>query len=156
MNDQTDPYPTSGDPSGAPQSKGLAIAAMVLGIVSIPTFCYPYVSIPCAIIAIVLGFVARSKANRGEAGGAGFAVAGLLCGFVSIGLLVLLAVIFGVAFMGAAGEGGFFDQLRQEMDEQSEQMRKDMEEEPDNMDQSMNMLLDTDRLIGRDYRVMIS
>ena len=50
--------------------KGLAIAAMVLGIAAIPLMCLgplSWLSLPCAIVAIILGFIAKGRANRGEA-----------------------------------------------------------------------------------------
>ena len=68
----------------------MAIASMVCGIISIPIFCFWYISMPLALIAIILGFVAKSQAATGRAGGAGMAVAGIVCGFVAMGLFVLL------------------------------------------------------------------
>ena len=51
---------------------GLAVAAMVVGIVSIPIMCIPYLNVltlPCSITAIVMGCIANGKAKRGEGGG---------------------------------------------------------------------------------------
>ena len=36
------------------ESKGMSIAAMVLGIVSVVFCCIAYISIPCAILALIL------------------------------------------------------------------------------------------------------
>jgi hypothetical protein len=58
--------------------KGMAIASMVCGICSIPFLCIWYLAIPAAIVAVVLGFIARAKAKRGEAAGSGMATAGIL------------------------------------------------------------------------------
>lgn len=74
---------------GAPKPAGMAIASMVLGIISIPIFCIWYVSIPCAIVGIILGFVAKGKVKRGEGGGGGMATAGIVCGIVAIALVIL-------------------------------------------------------------------
>ncbi len=71
--------------------KGMAIASMVCGICSIPFLCIWYLAIPAAIVAVVLGFIARAKAKRGEAAGSGMAMAGIICGSVAL-LLVVLAV----------------------------------------------------------------
>ena len=68
----------------------MAVASMVLGIVSLVLFCVWYISIPCAIIGLVLGFVAKGKANRGEGGGGGMAIAGIVCSIIAIVLVVLL------------------------------------------------------------------
>ena len=46
------------------ESKGLSIASMVLGIVSIVFFCFTYLSIPCAILAVIFGFVGKKKAEK--------------------------------------------------------------------------------------------
>lgn len=65
------------------ESKGLSIAAMVLGIVSVVFCCVAYISIPCAILAIIFGFVGKKK------GGKGMAITGIVLGIVAIGLYVL-------------------------------------------------------------------
>lgn len=69
--------------------KGLSIAAMVLGIVSVVLFCVSYISIPCAILAIIFGIVGKKK------GGRGMAIAGLVLGIIAIGL-------YGLAVAGVA------------------------------------------------------
>lgn len=56
------------------QSNGLAIASMVLGIVSLILTCIlPYVSWVLAIVGIVLAAIAKKKAKSG------MATAGLVC-----------------------------------------------------------------------------
>ncbi len=80
-------------------SNGLAIASMVCGIVSIPLMpCAWFVAIPAAIVAVVLGFVARRRALRGEAEGKGMALAGIICGSSALALVVLAAVAFVAMF----------------------------------------------------------
>jgi hypothetical protein len=102
----------SGPVPGAAKPAGLAIASMVLGIVSLVLFCVWYISIPCAIVAVVLGFVARGKFKRGEGGGGGMAMAGLICGIIGLSLAVLL--IAGV--LALFGYGG--NKLQQEIERQ--------------------------------------
>ncbi len=48
-----------------------------------------------SIVAVVLGFVARTqiRAAQGRQGGDGLAVAGIVLGFVALGLWVLFVVI---------------------------------------------------------------
>ena len=94
------PIPEYYTPS-PPKGSGLAIAAMVLGIVALVLFCFWYVSIPCAILAIVFGAIGKSKADRGEAGGRGMAIAGLTCGIIAIviDLLIIGLIVVGFGFL---------------------------------------------------------
>jgi hypothetical protein len=81
------------------QSSGMAIASLILGIVSIPLLSAYCAGVPCAILAVVLGHVARGKVRRNEAAGGGMALAGVICGYVSIGLVLALVILF-VAALG--------------------------------------------------------
>lgn len=58
---------------------GLAIASMVLGIISFVFFG----GILTAIPAIICGHIAIGKVKRGEAKGYGMAIAGLCLGYLS-------------------------------------------------------------------------
>jgi hypothetical protein len=80
------PPPGGGYPQGTRQ--GLAITSFVLGLVSL--VCFGFLS---GIPAVICGHVARGKAKREPAifGGAGFALAGLIMGYVGI-LVTLLAL----------------------------------------------------------------
>ncbi len=75
------------------ESKGLSIASMVLGIISVVLFCIWYISVPCAILAIIFGIVGMKK------GGRGMGVAGLVLGIVALAILV---IIYLLAFIGVA------------------------------------------------------
>ena len=68
------------------ESKGLSIAAMVLGIISVVLFCYPYISIPCALLAIIFGVIGMKK------GGRGMGIAGLVLGIVALALYGLTVI----------------------------------------------------------------
>jgi len=81
----------------ASQSSGMAIASMILGILSLPLIPAYCAGLPCAIVAVVLGHVARGKVRRNEAGGGGMALAGVICGYVSIALVLALVILFVVA-----------------------------------------------------------
>lgn len=64
--------------------KGLGIASMVVGIISLALFCTGWVAIICAIVGAVLGGVGMKSAK--DAGMKnGMAVAGLTCSIVSLG-----------------------------------------------------------------------
>lgn len=71
----------------AQESKGLSIASMVLGIVSVVLFCIWYISVPCAILAIIFGIVGKKK------GGKGMAIAGLVLGIVALSILVIIYLL---------------------------------------------------------------
>ena len=81
-------------------SQGLAIASMVVGILSILIICWqPAVGIIAAIVAIVLGIVHNVKN-----GSSGMAIAGIVCGSVALVLFVILLILFvaGIALLGGA------------------------------------------------------
>lgn len=74
--------------------KGFCIASMVLGIIALVLFCVWYLSIPCAILAIIFGVLGiKSK-------GKGMAIAGLVTG--SIGLVVSVLIIVFLVIVGVA------------------------------------------------------
>lgn len=84
---QQNPYqqnPYQQNPVPVQPGKGLAIAALVLGIVSF--FCIPVIT---GILAIIFGGVAKSKGYRG-----GMATAGIVCGIIGVAawLIMLIAI----------------------------------------------------------------
>jgi len=81
------PYPPSGYQPVA--TNGLAIASFILGLVG---------WMACgvgSIVAVVLGFVARSqiRGSQGHQGGDGLALAGIILGFLAIALVIAFFVI---------------------------------------------------------------
>ena len=78
------PMPGAPVPTPATPGKGLAIASMVLGIVSF--FCF---GIICGILAIILGGVAKSKGCK-----SGMATAGIVCGVVGLALYIITLIFF--------------------------------------------------------------
>ena len=78
------------------EKKGLSIASMVLGIVSVVLCCFVYISIPCAILAIIFGIVGKNK------GGKGFAITGLVLGIIALALVVLSYLGIFTLFNGIA------------------------------------------------------
>lgn len=77
---------------------GLAIASLVLGIVSIVLSC-TYINIVTAIIAIVLGAVHIAKHSTRR----GMAIAGIVLSIISIVVLIIIVAI-GLAVLGANPE----------------------------------------------------
>jgi hypothetical protein len=114
---------------GKPQ--GLAVASMVLGIVGLLSFCSSYVALPCAVLAIVLGFVANSKIKTGEASGAGMAKAGIILGIITavLRIIVIILMMAGLAFVDSHKEG--WKKSLEDMQKQvEEQQRKQQQGTP--------------------------
>ena len=105
------PYTTYG--YAAPRTEGMAIAALVVGIVAVAgLFCYGVPALIAGPVAIVLGLVAdrRIKASGGAVGGHGLAMAGWIIGICAtvLGALAALVVFGMMAFMIAAIQSGTF------------------------------------------------
>ena len=81
-----------------PERSGLAVASMVVGILS--WLIFPFIG---AIIAIVTGHMARREIRESDGAltGSGMATAGLVLGYVQIVLIVSsICVIVGLALLG--------------------------------------------------------
>ncbi len=72
----------------ASRTSGLAVASLVLGILSF--LCLPFIA---AVVAIVFGIIAKSGIRRsgGETGGSSLATAGIVLGVVNLSLLLIFA-----------------------------------------------------------------
>lgn len=75
--------------------KNFCIASLVLGIVALVFFCIWYISIPCAILAIIFGILGIKSENKG------MAIAGLITGSIGfiISIILIGLIIFGI-FVG--------------------------------------------------------
>lgn len=71
------------------ERKGFNITSMILGIVAVVCVCWWYISLPCAIIAIIFSIAGKNDAGRG------MGIAGLVLGIVALALWVLL--VLGIA-----------------------------------------------------------
>ena len=93
----------------APPNEGMAVASMVIGIVSLVLACGYGIGLLGAPVALVLGRVSmkRIDASGGQLGGRGMAQAGFILGIVGTVLLVL--VIIGVIVVIVAAANGAFD-----------------------------------------------
>ena len=81
-------------PPIVPQQKsndGMAIAAMVLGIIGFLISCCWFLSVPMAILAVVLGAVSLKKAKSG------MAIAGIILGAVTLVAVLVVYVFAGLA-----------------------------------------------------------
>jgi|GEM_PF-953689 hypothetical protein len=92
-----------------PSVKGLAIAGMVLGIVSLVFFFAWFIGLVCCIVGVSLSGVALSRISKGSADpdGKGMAIAGLVTSIVSI-VFYIFFIIFVVAVVNAANNTSYF------------------------------------------------
>lgn len=89
------PPPPMPNHGGAPAGRnGLAVASLVLGILSIP-LCFVFLP---AVLAVVFGGIAlgQIKSNPGQAG-RGQAIAGLVLGAISLAIVLLAIAAVGSA-----------------------------------------------------------
>ena len=86
-------------------TSGMAIASLVLGLIADWSICGMHIGVivglPCAILAVVFGVIAKRQIDRGEASGRAMAIIGIVCGTLYLVLLTLLliAVVLGVVAM---------------------------------------------------------
>ena len=71
------------------ERKGFNITSMILGIISVVCVCWWYVSVPCAIIAIIFSIAGRRDAGKG------MGTAGLILGIIALALYFLLLIGLG-------------------------------------------------------------
>lgn len=119
------PGQPGGMPPGAGLPKGLAIASMVCGIVALVLFCIWFISIPTAIVAIILGVVAKGKVKSGQAAGGGMATAGLVCGTIGL-VLAGIYIAWVIWFVSTASSG--LQQLGDEIRRQQEENMKRLQQ----------------------------
>lgn len=89
------PQPNVNEPD---PGHGLAIASLVLGIVSLLSCCCVYLSVVAGVVGVVLAILSKnkSKENKFE----GMAMAGLVCSIIGV-VLSVGYIIFGVAMMNS-------------------------------------------------------
>ena len=74
-------------PAVAARTNSLAVASLLLGLLSL--------FVPFAILAVILGHVARSQIRKsaGRQKGAGMALAGLILGYLALGFVLFLILV---------------------------------------------------------------
>ena len=108
--------PQSAGPSREPprygppgRSNGLAIASMVLGIVSLAIAVFAFfVSWIGSVLALIFGYVANRRIAKsgGAQGGRGMAISGIVLGWIgSVLAIAIIAVVVLVAIFGDSGTG---------------------------------------------------
>lgn len=84
----------------AKDQSGLAIASLVLGLVSLVGWLIPLCGFPLSITGLVLGILARDSARKG------MAITGIVFSIIALVLSIINAVIG--AYMGVTGYKDFF------------------------------------------------
>ena len=89
-------------PVAAPQTSGVAVASMVLGLLSLFTGCLT------ALPAIICGHIALSqiKHSMGRLGGRGMAITGLAVGYVFIVLFAIILAAIALPVFNSVSERG--------------------------------------------------
>ena len=93
-------YPPYGygpqQPYFVPQSNGIAVAAGVVGIISLLVSFIPFfglVGIPGGVVALVLGIIGRQRANSMGGLSKGMAITGIVTGTIAIVLPIVLGAL---------------------------------------------------------------
>lgn len=81
------------------QGPGMAIASMVLGIVSlVSSCCIPGVPFACALVGLILGGVSLKNQTDGK----GMAIAGLVCSIISL-IPSVFVIVSGAGILSMLG-----------------------------------------------------
>ncbi|MDB5290336.1 MAG: hypothetical protein JWL69_1577 [Phycisphaerales bacterium] len=112
--------PNYAGPPPQQAGSGMAVAALVVGIVSIfPGCCLTSIGmIVIGVVAIVLAVMARNQIATGRGRGAGMATAGLILGVVGAGLGIIFLLI---ALFGGPALQEKVRQLQHQMQQQKQQ-----------------------------------
>ncbi|GAA5046352.1 DUF4190 domain-containing protein [Nocardia callitridis] len=117
----------------SPKGKGLAITALVLGIIAL-LFCWTLIGgYLFGVFAIILGVIAVIRARSGRSGGAGMAITGLILGVLGLVGAVLITIVFWSFFEDSGGKD-YLDCVRQAGSDQSklDQCEHDWTDQIDN------------------------
>ena len=123
----------AGQPAARPRGAGMAVAALVLGILAL-LLCWTIIGgVLLGLVAIVLGVVASTRARRGVGGGFAIAVAGIVLGLLGLLASALLAVV-GVSFLNSPRGQNLQECLQNAGDDQAkvEQCRRDFQRDLEN------------------------
>ncbi|WP_067567852.1 DUF4190 domain-containing protein [Nocardia acidivorans] len=91
----------------SPKGKGLAVTALVLGILAVLLDCtvvLAVVGVIFGVLAAIFGLIAMRKARRGTAGGFGMAVAGLILGVLSLIGGIVIGIFVWIVFKDNGGD----------------------------------------------------
>lgn len=101
-----------------PRGSGMAIAALVLGILAVLLCWTVFGGVLLGLIAIVLGVIAARRAKRGLADGRGMAIAGIVLGVLGLLLSVALVAI-GLTVLNSSSGKNLQDCIKKAGDDQA-------------------------------------
>jgi len=82
-----------GPGAGPRTTSGLAVASMIMGILSMLGGCYLIIPV---VLAVIFGHIAVSQCNKDPSlAGKGMAVAGLVMGWIGLGLYIIIVLFLG-------------------------------------------------------------
>ena len=103
MNDQNQEE-VKAEVIGVPEDKpsGLAITALVLGIVGVVCFLFPGLNFALGIAALIIGIIEFKKISAGTSSpkGRGMALAGIILGSVAIFAAIIDVIVISVLSVG--------------------------------------------------------
>jgi len=119
--------PSSNDypvPPGAPyrpqgQGRGLAIAALVLGILALLSTPTVLGGVLFGLLGLVFGIIATVKARRGTAAGGGMAITGLILAVLGLAGGIVVGVVAG-NWLADHGGSDYMDCVKQANNNQSQ------------------------------------
>ena len=76
------------------ESKGMAIASMVLGILGLVFFCIPILNLILAVLALIFGIIVMYKKSAGK----GMGIAGFVCGILGTVWGIYYIICYGIVF----------------------------------------------------------
>lgn len=82
-------FTRGGEPATAGRTSGRATAALVLGILAIPTALFPLIGLPIGLVGLILGLIAKGDIRRRGLTNMGHAKWGVILS--SIGLVLTIA-----------------------------------------------------------------
>ena len=88
-------------------SLGMGITSMVLGATTCAFLCYAVLIFPCAIVGLILGCMANSRAKAVGLKN-GFATAGIITSVIGI-VMVLLSLVFFIFLFDTIDSGYYYD-----------------------------------------------
>jgi hypothetical protein len=84
------------------KTNGLAIASMIVSILSLTSCCGPV-----GVVGAILGHKAKGQIAQTGEEGEGMATAGVIVGWISFGLFLVVAIGYGIIIAIAAADGAF-------------------------------------------------
>lgn len=97
------PYAGYGAPMPTAPKNGMGIAALVVGLLSLPAVFTVFGGFALGVVAVILGFLGYRRARAGEATNGGVAIGGIVLGVLGI---VVSAVMVAVGVWGFNKFGG--------------------------------------------------